>query len=84
MPRRKEGKALPDTPDMQAWRKEFDSMSQEEKETALKNLGLDDEELEEWREMEKGIPIEDELLQEGPIAEAEEPKKPKKTTKSKK
>ncbi|MDD3083511.1 MAG: hypothetical protein PHP82_00625 [Candidatus ainarchaeum sp.] len=57
-----EGKKLPDTPDMKAWREEFEAMSKEEHLAKLKALGLDDDELAEFEEMkEKGIPIEDKL-----------------------
>lgn len=57
-----EGKKLPDTPDMKAWREEFDAMTKEEHLAKLKALGLDDEELAEFEEMEKGIPLEEEIV----------------------
>ncbi|MDD3084160.1 MAG: hypothetical protein PHP82_03995 [Candidatus ainarchaeum sp.] len=60
-----EGRKLPDTPDMKAWREEFEAMSKEEHLAKLKALGLDDNELAEFEEMEeKGIPIEDKLTHE--------------------
>jgi hypothetical protein len=70
-----EGKKLADTPDMVAWRQEFEEMDLEAHKARLKQLGLDDEELAEFEEMEvKGIPLEEELVHEGP--EVKEDKKP--------
>lgn len=58
-----DGEKLPDTPDMVAWRKEFEEMDLEAHKARLKLLGLDEDELSEFEEMEKkGIPIEDELM----------------------
>lgn len=48
--RKKEGKPLPETEDMKIWREEFDQMTQEDHVRVLKNLGIDDEELEEFKE----------------------------------
>ncbi len=74
-----DGKKLPDTPEMKAWRKEFESMSKEEHLAKLKALGLSDEELAEFEEIEeKGIPPEEELIKE------EQPKKSKSSSKKKK
>ena len=72
MPTRKlkkpdEGKRLPDTPDMVAWRKEFEEMDTKEHLARLKALGLDKEELEEFKKMEEGAPLDEEIMQEGPI-----------------
>lgn len=65
-----EGEKLPETPDFQAWKKEFESMSKDEHKQKLLELGLDDEEIEEWEEMEEDdIPLEEEILEEGPIKE---------------
>ncbi len=66
-----EGKKLPDTPDMQAWREEFEAMSKEEHLAKLKALGLDDEELAEFEEMESGITPEEELLSQKTIKKKE-------------
>jgi hypothetical protein len=77
MPTRKlkkpsEGKRLPDTPDMLAWRKEFEELDLEAHKQRLKALGLDDEELEEFEEMEKeGVPLDEEIMHEGPAEEIE-------------
>ena len=81
MPTRKlnkppEGAHLPLSADMKAWQEEFDSMKQEDHLKKLAELGLDEEELEEFKEMEQGVPLEEELLQEGPVKDA--PKKVKK------
>ena len=48
--RKKEGHPLPNTPEMKLWREEFDQMSLEEHDKVLKNLGLDDEDIEEFNE----------------------------------
>jgi len=52
MPLRKirEGKPLPDTEEMKAWRKQYMGMSFEEHKQRLMNLGLSEEEIEEFRE----------------------------------
>ena len=93
MPTRKlkkpaEGAVKPITADMVAWKKEFDEMGTDEHLLKLKALGLDDEELEEFKEMEEGAPLEDEIMSEGPLGkEEDEPVKKKvvkkKTTKKK-
>lgn len=73
-----EGARLPETPDMKAWREEFEELREEDHLKKLAELGLDEEELEEFKKMEKGVPLEDELLSE----ESEEaPKKGKKNKK---
>jgi hypothetical protein len=60
-----DGERMPDTPDMIAWRKEFEEIDLDTHKKMLRSLGLDDEELEEFEEMEKkGIPLEEELLSE--------------------
>jgi hypothetical protein len=62
-----EGAKMKDTADMIAWREEFEQMDTEEHLLKLKALGLTDEELEEFKEMEEGkVPLEEELLHEGP------------------
>jgi hypothetical protein len=45
-----EGAKLPDTPDMVAWRKEFEEMDIDTHLKKLKELGLDDEDLEDFKE----------------------------------
>jgi len=73
-----EGKKLKDTPDMIAWRQEFEEMDLDAHKARLKSLGLDEEELAEFEEMEtKGIPLEEELTHEAPEV------KEKKVTKKK-
>ena len=46
--RKKEGKPLPETADMKIWREEFDQMSSEDHHRVLKNLGLDDEDIDDF------------------------------------
>lgn len=78
-----EGEKLPETPDFQAWKKEFESMSKDEHKQKLLALGLDDEEIEEWEEMEEeGIPLEEEIIEEGPIKEKATAKTVKKAAKT--
>lgn len=48
--RKKEGHPLPETAEMKAWKKEFEHMSLSEHEEKLRSLGLDDEDLEEFKE----------------------------------
>lgn len=58
--RKKEGRPLPETADMKMWREEFKQMSLEDHDRVLKNLGLDDEDIEEFNEAEKsGKKLED-------------------------
>jgi len=74
-----EGKRLPDSADMVAWRKEFEEMDINAHKARLKSLGLDDEEIAEFEEMEKeGVPLEEELLHEGPEKNIKEKKSKKK------
>jgi hypothetical protein len=87
MPTRKlkkpaEGMVKPITADMVAWKKEFDEIDIDEHKAKLKALGLDDDELAEFEEMEEGAPVEDEIMCEGPLGKEEEQPK-KKTTKKK-
>ena len=81
------GAKMPEGADMVAWKKEFEEMGTDEHLLKLKALGLDDEELEEFKEMEEGAPLEDEIMSEGPLGKEEEPTKKKivkkKTTKKK-
>ena len=49
-----EGKPLPETADMKAWREGFKEMTIEDHDKVLKNLGLDEEDIEEFNEAEKG------------------------------
>ena len=57
-----EGAKMKETADMVIWRKEFESMKTEEHLSKLKELGLDDEDLEEFKALEKGeLTLEDEL-----------------------
>ncbi len=72
-----EGAKLRDTPDMIAWKKEFEKMKTDDHKAKLKELGLDDDDLEEFEAMEKGeISVEDEMsgVEKVP-AEEEKPKK---------
>jgi hypothetical protein len=71
-----EGVKLKETPDMIAWRKEFEQMKEADHLAKMKELGLDDEDLEEFKEMRSGKSLEEELIGETPIEE-----KPKKKAK---
>ncbi len=73
-----EGAKMKDTADMVAWRKEFEKMKTEDHKSKLKELGLDDEDLEEFEAMEKG---EVSLDQEMGAGEEQEKEAPKKKTK---
>ena len=69
-----EGRPLPDTPDMKAWREEFSQMSLEDHDNVLKNLGLDKEDIEEFNEtVKKGGKAEELLGLEGEGTVAESP-----------
>jgi len=57
--RKREGHPLPDTPEMQLWRKEFEKMKPEEHKAKLKMLGLTDEEAEEIMQGEATKEIEE-------------------------
>ncbi len=85
MPTRKlkkpaEGAQMKESANMKAWREEFDQIDLDEHKAKLKALGLDDEEIAEFEEMEEGAPVEDEIMCEGPLGK-ETPAK--KTTKKK-
>jgi len=74
-----EGAKMKETADMVAWKKEFSKMKTEEHLSKLKELGLDDEDLEEFKALEKGEKtLEDEL---GPPVEENENPAPKKKKK---
>jgi len=73
-----EGAKMRETADMVAWRKEFEKMKTEEHLSKLKELGLDDEDMEEFKEMEQGgKSIEQEILGNGPQESAEQENAPK-------
>ena len=78
-----DGKKMPESADMVAWKKEFDEMKTDDHLAKLKALGLDDDEIEEFKEMEEGAPIEDELMCDGPLGKEGDPKTIKKTVKKK-
>jgi hypothetical protein len=64
-----EGAKLKETADMIAWKKEFSKLKTEDHLSKLKELGLDDEDLDEFKALEKGEKtLEDEL---GPPSEEE-------------
>lgn len=66
-----EGARLKETADMVAWRKDFEKMKTDEHLQKLSELGLDDEDLEEFKELKSGKKsLEDEML--GNEASAEE------------
>ena len=70
---------MKETADMVMWRKEFENMKTEEHLEKLKALGLDEEDLEEFQQMEKGVPLEKEILgEEAPVEEVAPKKKAKK------
>ena len=48
------GAKMKETADMIAWRKEFEKMKTEDHLDKLKELGLDDDDLDEFKEMKKG------------------------------
>ncbi|MCX6804198.1 MAG: hypothetical protein NTY48_06575 [Candidatus Diapherotrites archaeon] len=57
-----EGAKMKETADMVVWRKEFEKMKTEDHKSKLKELGLDEEDLEEFEALEKGEKtLEDEL-----------------------
>ncbi|MFA6268209.1 MAG: hypothetical protein WCW13_06225 [archaeon] len=57
-----EGAKMKETADMVAWKKEFSKMKTEDHLSKLKELGLDDEDLNEFKALEKGEKtLEDEL-----------------------
>lgn len=74
-----EGAKMKETADMVAWKKEFSKMKTEDHLSKLKELGLDDEDLDEFKALEKGEKtLEDEL---GPPVEDNEAQAPKKKVK---
>jgi hypothetical protein len=80
----KDGEKLPETPDMVAWRKEFDTLDLDAHKAKLKALGLDEEELAEFEEMEKDdVPLEEELIHEGTSEEIKDVKVSSKQVKKK-
>jgi len=79
-----EGAKVKETADMLAWRKEFEKMKTEDHKSKLKELGLDDEDLEGFEALVKGeVSLEQEMgAEEGEKEVLENEKKlPKKKTK---
>ncbi|MCX6801029.1 MAG: hypothetical protein NTZ73_02480 [Candidatus Diapherotrites archaeon] len=72
-----EGAKKPETADMAAWRKDFEKMKVEDHLEKLAALGLDDEDLKEFKEMKSGVPIEKEILADegSPAQEVQKPVK---------
>ncbi len=68
-----EGAKLKETADMIAWRKEFENMKESDHLAKMKELGLDEEDLEEFKVLRSGKSLEEELV--GPGAIEEKPKK---------
>ena len=60
--RKKEGRPLSETRDMKIWREEFEQMSLEEHDKVLKNLGLDEEDIEDFNDVVKNRKSTEELL----------------------
>ena len=74
-----EGAKMKETADMVAWKKEFSKMKTEDHLSKLKELGLDDEDLDEFKALEKGEKtLEDELGAGEETAEGTPKKKVKK------
>ena len=48
---KKEGRPLKENAEMKLWKKDFDQMTIEEHDTKLHQLGLDDEDIEEFNEV---------------------------------
>ena len=76
MPTRKlnkppEGAKMKETADMIAWRQEFEEMDMQTHKARLKSLGLDDDDIAEFEEMEEGAPLEEELMKVGPFINEE-------------
>ena len=69
-----EGRPLKETADMKIWREEFNQMKPEDHDRVLKNLGLDDEDVEEFKEAVSGKKKLEDILgvQEGEGTELEE------------
>jgi hypothetical protein len=72
-----EGAKLPESAEMKAWREEFEGLKTEDHIKKLAALGLDEEELEEFKEMESGVPVDEEIMTE-PVKEKKTKKKIKK------
>lgn len=70
-----EGARLKETADMVAWRKEFEQMKTEDHLAKMKELGLDEDDLEEFKEMQSGKPLESELLGDSADEQSKSPKK---------
>lgn len=68
-----QGAKLKETPDMIAWRKEFEKMKDSDHLAKMKELGLDEEDLEEFKQMRSGKSIEEELI--GDNSKEDQPKK---------
>ena len=74
-----EGARMKETADMVAWKKEFEKMKTEDHKSKLKELGLDDEDLEEFEALEKGEKVlDDEFNPEGSVQAEPAQKKKKK------
>ena len=58
---------MKETADMVAWRQEFEEMDMQAHKARLKSLGLDDDDIAEFEEMEEGAPVEEEIIQVGPV-----------------
>lgn len=73
-----EGARLRDTADMIAWRKEFEKMKTEDHKNKLRELGLDDDDLEEFEAIEKGEKtLEEEMVTHLDLSERETKRKKK-------
>lgn len=57
-----QGAKMKETADMIVWRKEFERMKTEDHLAKMKELGLDEEDLDEFKEMQGGKSLENELL----------------------
>ena len=79
--RKKEGKPLRDTADMKMWREEFSEMGVEQHDKILKNLGLDEEDIEEFNENFNGKKSVEQTLGLGAESDATEEFKEKKSKK---
>ncbi len=73
-----EGAKLKETADMIAWKKDFQKMKTEDHLSKLKELGLDDEDLDEFKALEKGEISLEEEMNAGPTQEEAPKKKAKK------
>lgn len=67
-----DGARLKETADMLAWRKDFEKMKTDEHLQKLSELGLDDEDLEEFKELKSGKKsLEGDIFGEGAPAKGE-------------